>query len=155
MKITQSLKRSFHNDILVYKLNLIIIWKELGLKQSLYCKLTFIKVLDSFCIIVIKILFIFFSIAEKKSTLRDSRTPINRYAWAKQKSRLIFRYASYLQPKYILVLVVLNSTRHYTVASRHRAQTGPFAINVYWTFIERSVLFGRLAVSYNLNCYEN
>ena len=72
----------------------------------------------------------FFSIDEKKSTLGDSRTPKNRYAWAKQKSRLI--------------LFCLNSTRHYTIASKHRAQAGPFAINVHWTFPLRSVLFGCL-----------
>ena len=85
----------------------------------------------------------FFSIDEKKSTLGDSRTPINRYAWAKQKSRLIFRYAIYLQPKYILVLVVLNSTRHCTVASR------PFS-----SPIKLRTCFGRLAVSYLLNLHE-
>ena len=62
----------------------------------------------------------------------------------KQKSRLIFRYAIYLQPKYILVLAVLNFTRYFIIVSRHLAHTGPFAINVHWTFIERSVLFGRL-----------
>jgi hypothetical protein len=82
----------------------------------------------------------FFSIAEEKSTLGDSRTPININAWAKQKSRLI--------------LFCLNSTRHSTIASRHRAHAGPFAINVHWTFIERSVLFGRLVVSCLLNFYE-
>ena len=31
---------------------------------------------------------------------------------------LLFRYASYLQPKHILVLVVLNSNFHSTIASR-------------------------------------
>ena len=53
-----------------------------------------------------------------------------------------------------LILFCLNSTRHFTIASRHLAHAGPFAINVHWTFIERSVLFGHSAVSYLLNFYE-
>jgi len=120
MKIPQSLKSSFWNDILVYKLNLTIIAKEGWLKQSLYRKsgfLLLLKYLSPFVSSKLKYYSLFFSIAEKKSTLGDSRTPINRYAWAKQKSRLI--------------LFCLNSTRHCTVASRHRAQAGPFAINVH------------------------
>jgi hypothetical protein len=48
----------------------------------------------------------------------------------------------------------LFSTRCYIVAPRHQAHAGPFAINVHWTFIERSVLFGRLAVSCLLNIDE-
>ena len=62
--------------------------------------------------------------------LGDSRTPINSNACAKQKSRLI--------------LIFLNSKLYFTIASRHREHAGPFAINVHWTFIERSILFGCL-----------
>ena len=50
--------------------------------------------------------------------------------------------------------IFLNSTRYFTIVSRHLAHAGPFAINVHWTFIERSILFGHSAVSYLLNLHK-
>ena len=62
-----------------------------------------------------------------------------------KKSRLIFRYASYLQPKYILVLLVLNITLSSTNAPRLIIEFPNQVEDKLWA----------LAVSDNLYSYEN
>ena len=66
-------------------------------------------------------------------------------ASTKKNLDLFFRYASYLQPKYTLVLVVLNSTLSSILAPRLFIEFPNQVEDKLWA----------LTIPYNLNCYEN
>ena len=98
---------------------------------------------------------------EKRTTNNQKRTT-NIYVIKIEihfKQRITFNFITFLLDQKVfkksrLTFIFYNSTFYVTIEFRHRAHAGPFAINVHWTFIERSVLFGYSAVSYLLNLYK-